>query len=236
MGMIALDLELLAQLAIHYLHDLTCMIDHSVHCGTCLLVLRAARARHHHRTGLRLQFGCAFFPDVRLITKHHQILMPSQQLIARRDISHMRWCQLKIQNHAVQGNQQVQFVAEDRLALGRHPSKRCPGCSPVRSRGGHRMKRHDGHGEAINGTLPILGNVKQLQNDLPHHIEAQLQIPPATIGATLRRQGWEQVPVGLPLAQGFGFDVPAHALAHQEQSHQLTVATSWGGSGSRKAG
>ena len=58
--MIALDLELLTQLAIHDLNDLPSVIDQPVHRRAGLLVVRAPGAGDHSRARLRPQFrgGC----------------------------------------------------------------------------------------------------------------------------------------------------------------------------------
>lgn len=75
----------------------------------------------------------------------------------------------------------MQFVAKHGLPFRRDAPKGRTSGGPVIGRRWHAGELDDGHGQAVDGTLAVVRQVKPPQHSLPHQIEAQRQGLPQVI-------------------------------------------------------
>src|SRR5258708_29198554 len=112
--------------------------------------------------------------------------MVAQEFRANAQIRGIGWSQFKVHNQPSQRDQQMQFEAEDGQFLAsdfakvrtmRGPIARCPW---------HQMKLDHWHWQTINGTLPVRGQIKLLQDGLPDQAKRIRQCSATAIEPTLR--------------------------------------------------
>jgi len=105
------------------------------------------------------QLGGMCSTDIGFVAKDIQVCVLRQQLETNCQVGQIGWCQFEIEDHAAQGDQQVQFVAKDGLALGRHLAEPSTMGLPIASRARHKIELHHGNRQTINQALTILCQV-----------------------------------------------------------------------------
>src|SRR5262249_3571632 len=136
--------------------------------------------------------------------------------------------QVKVQDDAAEGHQQVQFVAVNSLLLGGDLAKGGPIGIPVPRRTGDEVELHHGDRETVEAALAILSQIQQPQRQLPEQLEGPHQLTATAVEAALTGLPGKEVTVVAEVAEQFGFEVPAPALADQGQGEQFTVGAFWG--------
>ncbi len=175
----------------------------------CEQVQRVLRAQ-------RLGKRCA---DVPLVPQHHEVVVPTEQFGGKGDIMRRGRGKHVVADHPAKRDQQMQFVAKDRLLLGRYLAKvrspRPPASGIVRPR--HEMKSDHGHGQTVHHALPVMG-----RGERGEHATAQGATPAVETG-TIRLVG-KKIAMPCPLTNVFGFAVPAQTLADHKHGEQFAVA------------
>lgn len=123
-----------------------------------------------------------------------------------------------------EGDQQMQFVTEDRHFLAWHFAKvraiRCPIAAGAR----HQMELHHGYRQTVDDANRIGCPIQQLQHRQTDQIESIHQGAPPPIEAALRGNVRKQGAMFPPITQHFGFHLPSPAFAHQRHRQQFTIA------------
>jgi len=105
------------------------------------------------------QLGGMCSTDIGFVAKDIQVCVLRQQLETNCQVGQIGWCQFEIEDHAAQGDQQVQFVAKDGLALGRHLAEPSTMGLPIACRTGHKIELHHRNRQTVNQALTILCQV-----------------------------------------------------------------------------
>ena len=117
----------------------------------------------------------------------------------------------------------MEFVAVDRSLLGGHLAVGRAVLVPIAGGAGDQMELYDGHRQAIDDALAILGHIEHPQHQAPHQLERLHQLAAAPVEAALGRLAGEQMAVVSEAAEQFGFQVPATALADEGHGQQLAI-------------
>ena len=115
MRVIDLDVELLRQLAVDRLDDLTDGVGGPLDGPWQLLPLVATRRRQQADAVVSPQLGRLLDADVRLVTNGGEVGMLAQQFEAHLQVGGVGRGQLEVEDDSAQRDQEVEFVAEDGL-------------------------------------------------------------------------------------------------------------------------
>lgn len=160
MSMVGLDVQLLRELAIDGLNDLANrVVETSEFSGQLLFLITSRQCAQADSIKLP-EFGCFVCADVALVTDDLQIGVFRQEFKADVEVGSTGRRQFEIENQAVHGNEQVQLVAKDGHLLGRDFAKVSTMGRPVTGRGRRQVKLHRWHGQAVDHTVVILGNIQ----------------------------------------------------------------------------
>ena len=105
------------------------------------------------------QFGGMCSTDIGFVAKDIQVCVLRQQLETNRQVGQIGWCQFEIEDHAAQGDQQVQFVTKDGLVLGRHLAEPSTMGLPITCRAGRKVKLYRRDRQTVDQALTILCQV-----------------------------------------------------------------------------
>ena len=118
----------------------------------------------------------------------------------------------------------MRFVAEDGLFLGGHPAKagaiRLP-LGPVANR--DKVKADDGNRQAVEHTVPVLGQIEGGQAQSPDLIDRSGQESTAPVKAGALRLVGKEIPMRVPVAEQDRLLIPAPALADHRHRHQFGI-------------
>ena len=149
MGMVDLDVKLLGQLPVDRLNQLSSGVEDTLHIARYLLFLIPTEQRSQTQAVGLPKFTSFFGADVAFVTQDIQICMLHEQFKTYFQVTLVGGCQLEVENDAAQSDQQMQFVAEDRLLPRRHFAKSGLVGTPVACRTGHQMEMHNRNGQAV---------------------------------------------------------------------------------------
>ncbi len=172
MRVIDLDVELLRQLAVDRLDDLTDGVGGPLDGPWQLLPLVATRRRQQADAVVSPQLGRLLDADVRLVTNGGEVGMLAQQFEAHLQVGGVGRGQLEVEDDSAQRDQEVEFVAEDGLFLGRHLAEGGSVGFPIPARGGHQVELDNGHRQTVQHALPILGQVQVREHNLSDEVES----------------------------------------------------------------
>src|SRR5260221_1023383 len=113
MDVIELNVELLSQLTIDGLDNLTNSIERAANSLSGLVGLITTGQGPEFEAIIAQQLASQFGADVAFITEDCQIGVLCQQLSTDRQVSRTGRSQLKIQDQPAQADQQMQFEAKD---------------------------------------------------------------------------------------------------------------------------
>ena len=85
------------------------------------------------------------------------------------------------------------------------------------------MKGDHWHRQTVNDALFSLAQVHRLQEHLPKQIDCSCQVTPPSVKATPLWKVWEQIKIGLPMAQQLALCIPTSALADQRNGDQFVL-------------
>lgn len=231
LGPIRLNLQLTGQLTRHRLDDVAPAIVQPDLLRGQLLLLVAAWHRQQTHGRLVSELSRSRGTDIALVAEHGEASLPGQEPRADGQIRLIGRGQHEVENDPIQGNEQMQFVAEDSLLFALDPAKGgaigLPGSRSWRAR--HQVKTQDRDRQTVDGALAIEGEVEVAEQMLAHAVDRAHEIAPSAVEAAAFREHGEEVGIIGKGGNELGFVIPAPALADQDQRDQFAITTvRWG--------
>ena len=128
------------------------------------------------------QSSAAFLStDVGFVAQRGDITVFGQHLATHFQVSGVGRRQLEIEDHAAEGNEQMQFIAEDRLFLGRDLAETGSESAPITGGTRDQIELHHRYRQAVNDARALLRNIEHLQHSPPDKIERVHQISAAPV-------------------------------------------------------
>jgi len=222
-SMVGLHVELFGQLSIHRLDNLPNSIDAFSYSHRQLPVLIGSRYSHQaYRVALLKSFSHRL-ANVPLVSHSVQVGVFLQQLISSLQIGDVSWDKFKIEYYPSQGDEQLHFVTEKCLLLGRYAAKDSAIDGPISRSLRGQVELHNRYGQTVNTALPVSSHIEHSEHHLPHQVEAIHQSSSPSVEATLRGLVGEQCTIVAPFGQEGQFRIPPFALTNQAHSHQFLV-------------